>query len=71
LTSNLCWHAKICWSDEAVDAADGTQDVNAAHTALQQLKTVNGSITDAFQQMGEGRAVYSHRQHTKTEARYA
>lgn len=70
-TSNLRRHAKICWSDEAVAAADGTRDVKAARAALQNLKTVNGSITTAFHQAGEGRAVYSHRQHTKPEARYA
>jgi hypothetical protein len=26
-TSNLRHHAKMCWSNEAVEAADGTQDV--------------------------------------------
>lgn len=35
------------------------------------MKTTNGSITAAFQQVAQGRAAYSHRQHTKTEARYA
>jgi len=39
-------------------------------TALQSLKTVNGSITATFQQVGEGKVQYSHRQHTKSEARY-
>jgi len=70
-TSNLRRHAKVCWSDKAVEAADGTRDIKAARTALQSLRTVNGSITAAFQRVGEGRAVYSHRQHTKIEARYA
>ena len=69
-TSNLRRHAKVCWSDEAVEAADGTKDIKAACTALQSLKTVNGSITTAFQQLGERQVQYSHRQHTKFEARY-
>jgi hypothetical protein len=70
-TSNLRRHAKTCWSEEAVGAADGTRDIKTARTALQNLKTVNGSITAAFQRVGEQKAVYSHRQHTKIEARYA
>jgi hypothetical protein len=70
-TSNLRRHAKLCWSEEAVEAADGTRNVKAARTALQNLKTKNGSITAAFQQVGERRVVYSHRQFTKIEARYA
>jgi hypothetical protein len=69
-TSNLRRHARICWSDEAVEAADATRDVKTAHTALQNLKSTNGSITAAFQRVGEGKVLYSHRQHTKTEARY-
>jgi hypothetical protein len=47
-TSNLCHHAKVCWSEEAVQAADGTRYVRAACNALQNMKTVNGSITAAF-----------------------
>jgi hypothetical protein len=70
-TSNLRRHAKVCWSEEAVQAADGTRDVRAARDALQNIKTVNGSITAAFQRVGEGKVIYSHRQHTKTESRYA
>ena len=61
----------MCWGDEVVDAADDTKDKNMTSAALQGLKTKNGSITAAFQQVGKGRAVYSHRQHTKIEARYA
>ena len=39
--------------------------------ALQGLKTKNGSITAAFQQVSKGKAMYSHCQHTKIEAQYA
>ena len=69
-TSNLRRHAKICWGEENVQAADGTRDVRAARAALQTVKTKNGSITAAFQRVSKGTVVYSHRQHTKTEARY-
>ena len=51
--------------------ADGTQDMNVACGALQSLKTNNGSITAAFQQVSEGKATYSHHQHTKIESQYA
>ncbi len=69
-TSNLRRHAKSCWGGEAIEAADGTRDVKAAHAALNNLKATNRSITAAFQRVAKGRAIYSHRQHTKTEARY-
>ena len=69
-TSNLQRHAKTCWSEEAVEVADDTWDIKTAHTALQNLKTVNGSIMATFQWVGEQRAVYSHHQHTKIEAWY-
>ena len=62
---------KVCWSDKAVKAADGTWDVKTVHTALQNLKGVNGSIIAAFQQVGEGRVTYSHHQHTMPKAQYA
>ena len=42
-----------------------------AREALQQVKTSNMSITDLFQKISEGKAVYRIRQHTKAEARYA
>ena len=72
MTSNLRCHARACWSDEAVRAADSTKDVKTARAVLQTLgSSVNGSITAAFQRVGKGAVVYSHRQHTKTEARSA
>ena len=48
-TSNLRKHAKICWGEEAVAAADNTKDVRAAHDALGKLNLVDGSITAAFE----------------------
>jgi len=69
-TSNLRKHAKICWGEEAVAAADSTRDVNAAREALGKMKNVDGSITAVFKRIAKGgKVTYSHRQHTKTEAR--
>ena len=69
-TSNLRKHAKICWGEEAVAAADNTRDVRAAREALGKLKSVDGSITAAFERVAKSKVTYSHRQHTTTEARY-
>jgi hypothetical protein len=68
-TSNLRKHAKICWGEEAVAAADNTKDVRAAREALKKLKSVDSSITEAFVRIAKGKVTYSHRQHTTTEAR--
>ena len=47
--SNLRKHAKICWGEEAVAAADNTKDVNAAHEALGKMKSVDSSIMATFE----------------------
>ena len=33
-TSSLCRHAKICWGEDAVSAADNTADLEGARTVL-------------------------------------
>ena len=68
--SNLRKHAKICWGEEAVAAADNTKNVGAAREALGKMRLVNGSITAAFERTSKGKITYSHHQHTTTEARY-
>ncbi|KAH9033808.1 hypothetical protein EDB85DRAFT_1864284, partial [Lactarius pseudohatsudake] len=69
-TSNLRRHAKICWGDEAVAAADLTNNLRTAREALSKTKMgVNGSITAAFERVGNSKVTYSHRQHTRIEAR--
>lgn len=68
-TSNLRKHAKICWGEDAVEAADSTRDLKSAREALRKMKTPNGSITEAFQRAATAKVSYSHRQHTTTEAR--
>lgn len=70
-TSGLRRHAKMCWGEEAVSAADNTKDLEGARTVLanSSLKR-NGSITEAFELIGKEKVTYSHRQHTYTETRY-
>lgn len=69
-TSNLRKHAKLCWGNEAVAAADTTKNAAAAREAMSKtdLKR-DGSITTSFERIGKGKITYSHRQHTKTESR--
>jgi hypothetical protein len=69
-TSNMRKHAKKCWGDDVVASAD-----KAANASEVRNTTVKGSldpqsITAAFERKGKGKVTYSHRQHTKTEARY-
>jgi hypothetical protein len=68
-TSGLRRHAKNCWGDEAVAAADSTQDLEGARVVLARTKLRDGSITAAFEHIGKGKVSYSHRQHTSTESR--
>jgi hypothetical protein len=70
-TSNLRKHAKICWGEEAVAAADNTKDIKAAREALGKMKNVDGSITAVFETITKGgKVTYSHRQLNRTESRY-
>jgi hypothetical protein len=68
-TSNLRKHAKQCWGDETVAAADQMKNATEARTSVANLVLKDGSITAAFEQVGKGKVTYSHRQHTKTEAK--
>ena len=64
-TGNLRKHAKVCWGEETVAAADKTRDIDAAREALGKLK--NGSITEAFERVAKSKVTYSSCQHTMTE----
>jgi hypothetical protein len=70
-TSGLRRHAKMCWGEEAVNAADNTKNLDGARTVLAKagLKR-NGSITEAFEHISKEKVSYSHCQHTYTETRY-
>jgi hypothetical protein len=66
-TSNLRKHAKVCWGVETVAEADEKRNLGAALDGLKKFK--DGSITEAFERTGKGKATYSHRQHTTTQSR--
>ncbi|KAF8256912.1 hypothetical protein EI94DRAFT_1559416, partial [Lactarius quietus] len=68
LTSNMCRHAKICWGDETVTAADSMGSLRLAHLTLSKKKKGSGSITSAFERVGKGKITYSQRAHTRLEA---
>jgi DNA-binding winged helix-turn-helix (wHTH) protein len=67
--SNLRKHAKLCWGDMVVASADLTRSVQGAREALGKMKSVDSSITEAFQRAGKKNITYSHHQHTTSEAR--
>ena len=50
-------------------AADATKDLFGAREVLTKSKLKDGSITAEFARIRKGKVTYSHRQHTKTEAR--
>ena len=68
-TSGLRRHAKNCWGEEAVEAADNTEDLDSARSVLSKTKLRDGSITAQFERIGKTKVTYSHRQHTTMEAR--
>jgi len=70
-TSGLRRHARMCWGDEAVSAADQTKDLEGARDVLAKSGVKrNGSITSAFARLYKEKVTYSHRQYTYTETRY-
>ena len=70
-TSSLRRHVRMCWGDEAVDAAAKTKDLDGAHTALaKSVLKRNRSITAAFENICKEVVSYLHRQHTYMETRY-
>ena len=69
-TSNLWRHAKVCWGEEAVEAASQTKDVHAAWDPMSKAKPKDGSITAVFKRNSKNKIMYSHCQHTKTESWY-
>jgi hypothetical protein len=69
-TSNLRKHAKICWGDDVIKAADDTKDVDVARGIASKATLGNGSMTAMFERVkGKGVVTYSHTQHTKTETK--
>lgn len=69
-TSNLRKHAKVCWGDDTIAAADDTNDVEAACKIVGASGSSNGSIMASFKRIGKAKVTYSHKPHMKTETRY-
>jgi hypothetical protein len=61
---------KSCWGPDAVNAADRTQNVTEACDSVVEPLSKDRPIMVIFKRVGKGKVLYSHRQHTKTEAKY-
>ena len=68
-TSNLRKHAKSCWGEEVVKAADDARNADEVCTKIVPNYLRDGSITAAFERKGKGNIMYSHRQHTRQETK--
>ena len=69
LTSNLHKHAKLCWGNEVVSAADDAKNAEEVCTKIVSNHLQDGSITAAFEKKGKGNITYSHCQHTHQETK--
>jgi hypothetical protein len=68
-TSNMRKHAKKCWGEEVLASADKAKNANEVRATTVKGFLNPQSITAVFKRKGKGKVTYSHRQHTKTEAR--
>jgi hypothetical protein len=69
-TGNMRKHAKRCWGEDIVKSADKAANANEVRQTTIKGFLDPQSITAAFERKGKGKVTYSHRQHSKTEARY-
>jgi hypothetical protein len=70
-TGNLRKHARLCWGDEILRAADSCGDLDSTRKGLDKAKKLkDGSITTTFERKGKGHVTYSHRQHDKAQTRF-
>lgn len=68
-TGNMRKHARKCWGDETVASADKAKSANEVRVTTVKGSLDSQSITAAFERKGKDKVTFSHRQHTKTEAR--
>jgi hypothetical protein len=68
-TSNMRKHTKKCWGEEMVAAADKLHFAADVRATMLDGVLNPESITAAFERKGKGRVTFSHRKHTKPEAR--
>ena len=69
-TGNMRRHAKSCWGEAAVSAADNAKDVSEAHEKIMKGIQLDGSITALFERKDKDKVTFSHRQHTRTQTKY-
>ena len=68
-TSNMRKHARKCWGDDVVKAADNAKTADEVREITIRGALNAQSLKAAFERTGKGKVTYSHRQHTKTESR--
>jgi hypothetical protein len=62
-------HVRRCWGDEALKAAEATENIGMARDMVVKALNETGSISAAFERKGKGVVTYSNRQHTRAETR--
>lgn len=68
-TSNLRKHAKKCWTEDVIATADRAKTADDIRGTALGGNLSAQTITAVFERQGKGKITYSHKQHTKTEAR--
>lgn len=70
-TSNLRKHARICFGESALEAADKTGNMAHSREVVNAAISQQAPLTAMFERMsnGKGKVTYSHTQHTKTEVK--
>ncbi|KAF9219131.1 hypothetical protein BS17DRAFT_718330 [Gyrodon lividus] len=66
-TGNMRKHARKCWGEDSLKAADAAKNATEVHEKIIGSILRTGSITQAFKMQGKGNATYSYRQHTRAE----
>ena len=66
---NMRKHAKKCWGDETLKAADVAKGTTEVREKIVGSILRTGSIMQAFERKGQGKVTYSVRQHTCAETK--
>jgi hypothetical protein len=69
-TSNMRKHAKRCWGEDVMKAADKAESANEVRRTTIKGFLDPQSAKAAFEWKGKGKVQYTHRQHTTTKSRY-
>jgi len=68
-TGNMQKHARKCWGNKMVAAADKANNANYVCATTVKGALNPQSIMAVIERKGKGKVTYSHQQHSKTEAR--